>query len=107
RYGRALQLSEGFLRPKDSGKSRYLGNPDRYFIRYRYQLPKHFKISINMKKDAGEQFFYESQKHGFDFYSASLLFNELGRVKNLVLGDYSLQFGQGLSLWSGLSFGKG
>jgi hypothetical protein len=107
RYGRGLQLSEGFLRPKDSGKSRYLGNPDRYFIRYRYQLPKRFQVSINMKKDAGEQFFYGSQKHGFDFYSASLHFYELGRIKNLVLGDYSLQFGQGLGLWSGLSFGKG
>jgi hypothetical protein len=107
RYGRSLQLSEGFLRSRDSDKSRYLGNPDRYFIRYRFQLPKRFQVSVNMKKDAGEQFFYGSQKHGFDFYSASLHFFEMGRVKNLVLGDYSLQFGQGLSLWSGFGFGKG
>lgn len=107
RYGRGLQQSEGFLRSRDSERSRYLGNPDRYFVRYRYQLPKRFQVSINMKKDAGEQFFYGSQKQGFDFYSASLHFFELGRVKNLVLGDYSLQFGQGLSLWSGLGFGKG
>jgi hypothetical protein len=107
RYGRILQLSEGFLRSKDSDLSRYLGNPDRYFIRYRYQLPKRLQVAINMKKDPGEQFFYGSQKHGFDFYSASLQFYDLGNVRNLVLGDYSLQFGQGLSLWSGLSFGKG
>lgn len=107
RYGRALQLSEGYLRSEDSNQSRYLGRPDRYFIRYRYQLPKRFQFAINMKKDAGEQFFKGTQKHGFDFYSASLHFNEVGRVKNLVLGDYSLQIGQGLNLWSGLSFGKG
>lgn len=107
RYGLVLQKSEGYLRSKDSDKSRYLGNPDRYFVRYRYQLPKRFQMSINMKKDAGEQFFKGAQKHGFDFYSASLHFYELGRVKNLVLGDYSLQIGQGLNLWSGLSFGKG
>src|SRR5690554_2916169 len=106
RYGRALQLSEGFLRTKDSGQSRYLGNPDRYLVRYRYELPKQFKIAVNMKKDAGEQFFYDYQKNGFDFYSASLHIYEIGRVRNLVLGDYSLQFGQGLNLWSGLSFGK-
>lgn len=107
RYGRVLQSSEGYLRSKDSDKSRYLGNPDRYFVRYRYQLPKRFQMSINMKKDAGEQFFRGTQKHGFDFYSASLYFYEVGRVRNLVLGDYSLQIGQGLNLWSGLSFGKG
>src|SRR5699024_6100947 len=27
--------------------------------------------------------------------------------KRLVIGDYSLQTGQGLTMWSGLSFGKG
>ncbi len=107
RYGRSLQLSEGFLRTKDSDLSRYLGNPDRYFIRYRYQLPKMFQLAINMKKDPGEPFFSGAKNHGFDFYSASLYFNKLGKVKNLVLGDYSLQFGQGVNLWSGLSFGKG
>jgi hypothetical protein len=31
----------------------------------------------------------------------------MGVVKNFVIGDYSLQFGQGLSLWSGFGFGKG
>ncbi len=51
--------------------------------------------------------FKETQKRGFDFYFASVHFYEVGRVKNLVLGDYSLQIGQGLNLWSGLSFGKG
>lgn len=107
RYGRTLQLSEGFRRTKDSGLSRYMGNPDRYFIRYRYQLPENFQIAINMKKDPGEPFFSGAKNHGFDFYSASLNFYDLGKIKNLVLGDYSLQFGQGVNLWSGLSFGKG
>lgn len=107
RYGRALQLSEGYRRRDESDRSRYLGNPDRYFIRYRYELPKRFQLSVNMKKDAGEQFFKGAQKHGFDFYSASLFLKDIGPVKGIVIGDYSLQLGQGLNLWSGLSFGKG
>lgn len=107
RYGKNLQQSEGYRRTEESGMSRYLGNPDRYLVRYRYQLPKKFQVALNMKKDAGEPFLSGAQKHGFDFHSASLHFFEIGKVKNLVIGDYSLQFGQGLSLWSGLSFGKG
>lgn len=107
RYARMMPTSEGYLRTAEGGKSRYLGNPDRYFVRYRYNLPKHMQLSINMKKDAGEQFFKGAQKNGFDSYSVSLHFPKLGKVENLVLGDFSLRFGQGLSLWTGLGFGKG
>lgn len=107
RYGRALQLAEGYKRKEDSGKSRYLGSPDRYFIRYRYQVPRQIQVAINMKKDAGEQFFKGAQASGFDFYSASLHLHKVGGIQDIVIGDYSLQFGQGLNLWSGRGFGKG
>ncbi|MBC7913474.1 MAG: hypothetical protein H7Y07_05055, partial [Pyrinomonadaceae bacterium] len=30
-----------------------------------------------------------------------------GALQKLIIGDYSLQFGQGLSMWTGLGFGKG
>ena len=33
---------------------------------------------------------------GFDFYTASLAFKNFGIINKLVVGDYSLQFGQGL-----------
>ena len=32
--------------------------------------------------------------------------NDGGGEKAAVLGDYQLAFGQGLTLWSGMSFGK-
>src|SRR3546814_1029555 len=45
---------------------------------------------------------------GFDFYSAHLLLKpSRGVFKKIVLGDYLLQFGQGLVLWNGFSLGKG
>lgn len=43
---------------------------------------------------------------GFDFYTASLAFKNFGLINKLVIGDYSLQFGQGLGLYTGFAFGK-
>lgn len=107
RYGRILQKQKGYLDPEKPGQSHYLGIPDRFFVRYRYRLRDKLQFSLNMKKDAGEEFFSGNQRNGFDFYSASFFIRDVGKLKNVVVGDYSLQLGQGLSLWNGLSFGKG
>lgn len=106
RYGRILQNQQGY-RITDTTRSRYLGSPDRLFARYRYHLKQNVQFSLNMEKDAGEQFFTGAQRYGFDFYSGGLYFKNQKRLKQVVIGDYSLQFGQGLALWTGLSFGKG
>ena len=63
-------------------------------------------MGITAEKDQGEEFFKGSQPNGFDFYSAHLLLKDIGPVKTIVLGDYYAQFGQGLVLCSGYSFGK-
>ncbi|WP_207428823.1 helix-hairpin-helix domain-containing protein [Pedobacter sp. SYSU D00535] len=106
-YGKVLERQAGFRIPDTSSRSRYLGSPHRLLTRYRYNLGKELKLSLNMEKDAGEGLFSSSQPRGFDFYSGSLSIKKAGRLKEMVLGDYSLQFGQGLSLWSGFGFGKG
>lgn len=106
RHARILQPQQGY-RITDTTRSRYLGGHDRLFVRYRYQLKRHVQFSFNMEKDAGEPFFSGAQRYGFDFYSGSLYVKDQKRLKQLVIGDYSLQFGQGLALWTGLSFGKG
>lgn len=107
RYGRAMPLAQGYRVPDSSGRSRYLGSPDRYFVRYRYAFRDKVQLAVNMKKDAGEQFFQGAQSRGFDFYSASLYLRQLGNWQKIVIGDFGLQFGQGLALWTGMSFGKG
>lgn len=106
RYGRILEKQRGY-HIDDPDRSRYLGSPDRLFVRYRYRLGQDLQVSVNMKKDPGEQFFAGAQRYGFDFYSASLSIKDQGRVRRLVVGDYALQFGQGLAMWNGLAFGKG
>ena len=106
RYGRLLQKQEGFKIPDSSGRSRYLGSANRFFVRYRLNYGENISLNLNLEKDAGEQFLSKQYK-GFDFYSGSLSIKNAGKFSKIILGDYSLQFGQGLSLWSGLSFGKG
>ncbi len=108
RYGRIIEEQAGFKIPASSGKTRYLGTPDRVFTRYRLNYRNNLQFSLNLDKDAGEKFWNtRGSSVGLDFISASLFIKDLYQFKKIVIGDYALQFGQGLTLWSGLSFGKG
>ena len=104
RYGRLLEQQKGF---KMLPGSHYSGSPDKILARYQYNFNPLISASVLGKKDAGEDFFSGANRSGFDFLSGSLAFKQPGRFQQLVIGDYSLQFGQGLTLWSGFSLGKG
>lgn len=106
RYGTVFQKQRGYL-ITDSARSRYLGDANRYMLRYRFNFRNRLRLAINMEKDAGEPFFREKQRYGFDHYGISLYVKDLGVFKELLLGNYALQIGQGLVMWNGLSFGKG
>jgi hypothetical protein len=86
--------------------ARYLGSPGRLYTRYRYTYYNNISIGITGEKDQGEEFFKGTQKQGYDFYSAHLYGKNIGKIRAVALGDYHVQFGQGLTLWSGLGFGK-
>ena len=105
RFGKVLEKQNGFV-SSDSANAVYSGSADRIFTRYRFTYANKISISINMEKDAGEAFFKHSGD-GFDFYSANISLKGDRFVKKFVVGDYALQFGQGLTMWSGLGFGKG
>jgi len=89
----------------------YEGNPLRLMWRYYFKYKDRVQLQLSGDKDPGEAFFSGSQKQGFDFYGYSLMLNDIGKytqrgerdvyVKRMVLGQYHLQFGQGLTLWSG------
>lgn len=105
RYRTILQDQAGYQ--KDSlGNSNYLGSQSQVFNRVSYRYKNKVSLGYTAEKDMGEQFFQGSQPNGFDFYSAHAYLSNLGVVKSLALGDYQLQFGQGLTIWSGLSFSK-
>lgn len=86
----------------------YLGNPYRYYTRMRYRYLRNVSISLIGEKDPGELFEWNTSKkqYGFDFVSGHFALRDFGRLKSLVIGDYNMQFGQGLVLSRGLGFGK-
>lgn len=102
RMGRTLEKTKG---QTDLPGSRYLGSAERLQLRYRYIFEKQLSASFIIEKDAGEKWNGKPLPL-LDFQSAHLAVFNAGRFKKIVLGDYSLQFGQGLTLWSGFAFGK-
>lgn len=122
RYDQILETRKGFSVPSDSSihkpGSVYLGNPQHYYLRYSFNFKNKLRFGITMDKDAGEVLFKgqlsDSLKelignkigNGYDFLSAFAYAEDLGIIKKVVVGDYHLEFGQGLTLWSGLAFGK-
>lgn len=111
RYQQVLEEKKGFSPITDSAllaspNSRYKGDETKLYTRYRYKYGNHVSIGVTAEKDAGEEFFNGSQPKGFDFYSAHFFLRNQGKIKQLALGDYQAQFGQGLTYWSGAAFGK-
>ena len=123
RYEQILEKQQGYQPIDDSAllakpNSRYLGSPQKYQLKYTYNYRNKIRAGFVLEKDAGEIFFTDKvgdtiQKllgdkfyRGFDFVGFHLYAKDLGPVKAAVLGDYQLAFGQGLTLWSGMSFGK-
>ncbi len=138
RYARIIEQQKGFTAIDssdlfDSPNSRYIGSPDRLYLRYRFTYGTNVSWGLTAEKDQGELFLKNNQrnsydwynqgmnpnnsapdilgsnkkpKNGFDFYSAHLFIRNMRFVRSLAIGDYQATFGQGLTMWSGLAFGK-
>ena len=100
RIKETLPVSAGFL-VKNGKVPAYAGTPLGYFARYHAEAGKWLRIGLTAENDAGENFFGKSNKGGFDFYSGFISWQGKGLIRSVVLGDYHLRFGQGVSLWSG------
>lgn len=104
RFSQVLERSKGF--DKTTSGTKYLGSPQRFFFRYRYQYKNLLQFGIVGDKDAGEQFFKGAQNKGFDFYSFHLFARKIGSIQSLALGDFTVNMGQGLIQWQSLAFRK-
>lgn len=92
---------------KDANKTRYLGDPFRYYLRFRHQFGNQFSAFVLAEKDPGEQFFSGKDNTGFDFYTAHLFARNLTSwLPAVAIGDYNISMGQGLILHSGFGYGK-
>jgi hypothetical protein len=120
RYQRTLQEREGYSRYQgniefpfteytDTIPNYYLGSPDKIYARYRISHTKDFSLGFTAEKDAGEQIVWnpDTKRYGADFLSAHAVFYNKGNFKTIAVGDYQIQFGQGLLMSAGFAVGKG
>lgn len=104
RVSQIVEKSRGF--DKSTTGTKYIGSPQRIFFRYRYTYKNLLQYGLAGDKDPGEQFGKGPQKAGFDFYSAHLFARNIGSIKSLALGDFTVNMGQGLIQWQSLAFKK-
>ena len=107
RWGRTAEQQRGYSE-KSASSSRYLGSPDNFYSRFRTSRAGDFSVGFTLKKDAGEKMEWNPAKkyYGFDYTSFHFQTINKGQLKNLILGDYQAQFGQGVALGSYFGVGK-
>jgi hypothetical protein len=113
RHRRVWETRKGFT-PADTTSTgipnaRYLGDPNDLYFRFRIQHSRDFSLGITLDKDSGEQFIWDgpTKRYGFNFFSFHFTKYQTGKWKVISLGDYQVQFGQGLVFGAGYSLGKG
>ena len=113
RHRRVWETRRGFS-PADTSStgsvsSRYLGDPNELYVRFRIQHSRDFSMGMTLDKDQGEQFTWDTKtaRYGFNFFSFHFTRYFVGKWKVISLGDFQASFGQGLVLGAGYTLGKG
>jgi len=105
-----LLRSERTLNPvEDSGSPAYKGSPEKVLVRFRTSRAGDFSFGFCGEKDQGEEFRWNAKKNYylFDYWSFHVQLQNKGRIKNLIIGDYQAQFGQGVMIGGAFGTGKG
>ena len=105
RVQRRLDLGRGY-RERDTTRTAYLGTPERLYTRLSARYRRNVSVNLTLEKDPGERLGFDGQV-GFDYLSAHLALRQSGRIDALVVGDFALEYGQGVALWRAGGFGKG
>lgn len=79
------------------------------YTRLRGGVRGRWTFNLTMEKDAGEVFVWDHRSHrlGYDHVSSYISLEGSGVFRQLVVGDFTVNAGQGLTLWRNGSFGKG
>jgi len=83
----------------------YEGSMERYYLRIKH-ISNDFEVGMVAEKDPGEAFFACSNKYGFDYAGGYANFRIKGSEQRIFIGDYHINFGQGLVASQGFSMGK-
>ncbi|GAB2598821.1 helix-hairpin-helix domain-containing protein [Spirosoma areae] len=112
RYEQTLEQQKGFSEAMADKKgnlpTRYLGSAGQWYARYRYSRPRAFSVGLTLEKDPGEPMGWQpsARRYGVDYVSFHAQIQNRGRWRNILLGDYQVQVGQGLVLSAGFVLGK-
>ncbi len=105
KWTRVLEPSVGY--DGDETKNRYLGDPNKLTLRYKYSYDNRLRYGVIMEKDQGEEFFTGSNAHGFDYNSAYIYLKDYTPfLKDIAVGDYTVSMGQGLISHNDFGAGK-
>jgi len=112
RMDKGLETKEGYqftpeedVNTPETTSTTYPGNELYHSVKYRFHYKDRILVGLSAEKDAGEQFWGSDHK-GYDFYSFHAQFNDIGRFKKIVAGDFRANFGQGLVLHNEFGIGK-
>lgn len=106
-FDRTLEEKKGYKNDTPLS-SQYAGSPNRIYTRFRTSHAGDFSFGFTLEKDAGERITWDPSKQqvGPDYLSFHAQVLNKGKLKNLIVGDYQAQFGQGLILGSAFGIGK-
>jgi hypothetical protein len=98
--------AKGYSSATEGKGTAYSGMPVSFYSRYHLEIPGKFEIGFIADNDAGEEFFRGSNKIGFDYYTGFISWKGRGIIRQVIVGDFLLGFGQGVNYWTGYGLGK-
>ena len=87
--GGAIEQAAGYR------DGRYEGDNLRAMLCYNYNYRNKVSVRLVADKDPGEAW---GKKN---FYGYHMMISDIGRLEKFIVGRYGLQFGQGLTMWTG------
>ena len=106
RFQTVLQTPKGYIPQNDTIDKKYRGDKYKIYTRYLFTASNKVKFGFTLEKDSGERFGDDNTTLGWDFASFHLEVQDVGFLNKIIIGDYNLEFGQGLSIWSSFSTNK-
>ena len=100
KYSRITEPKLGYI------NGLYAGDPSQSQMRIRLINPGHISVGVTMQKDPGESIYSRVGARGPDFLSGHFYLQNDKILNQLAIGDFKLQYGQGLLLGSGFMIGK-
>ncbi len=107
RAGRMAGISVGFV-TTDSLK-RFQGGPWQTMLRYTLARRGAYSFGVTIEQDPGEKIIWQPRvkRYGMDYWSFHAMIENRGIIKKFIVGDFTIETGQGLLFGSGFRMGKG